>query len=216
MNALVYILFSMLDGIAIFTFSFGFFRLKMMDYWKEIIITNLVISIGTFFYSENNLLSNLSPFINLIIFIAALIFFFRISFFSAFRVAGCGFLAQTVILGLVLSITCLVLNISLNEIKEHDYIKYPLQVIGDIGTVLLSLVLRKKKIWMTNLPYSYSFKFKPSRINVLIFIATIIAALVISRASSINNIYLGLIFWIICFVNLLFMEIKKEMRGEID
>ncbi|MWV44899.1 hypothetical protein GRF59_14855 [Paenibacillus sp. HJL G12] len=216
MNALVYILFSMIDGMAIFFFAFGFFRIKIVDYWKEIIITNIVISIGTYFYSENIILSNLSPLLNLIIFMAALLFFFRISLFSSFRIAGLGFLAQTLILGLVISVSCLALNINLNELKSNDYIKYPVQVIGDIGTIALSLFLRKKRIWMTNLPYSYSFKFKPSRPNMLIFIATILGIFVISKASSIDNIYTGLLFWLICLINLLFMEVKKEMRGEID
>lgn len=216
MSAFVYILFSMLDGIAIFTFAFGFFRIKLLDYWKEILITNIIISIGTYYYSENTLMSNLSPLINSLVFMVALIFFFRISLFSSFRVTILGFLTQTLVLAFFISVTCIIFNINLADIKGNDYVRYLVQALGDLGTICLSAFLRSKKIWMTNLPYTYSFRFKPSRSNYMIFIASILGFIVVSKASSIENIYLGLLFWMICLMNLLFVEVKKEMTGEID
>lgn len=213
MNALVYILLSMLDGIAIFTFSFGSFRVRIKDYWKEILITNMIISTGAYFQRENELLSNITPVINIIILLLALLFIFRISLLASLRISVFGFVAQLIIQSLVAIVFMLVANIKFNEATTQ--FGYAVQIIGDVAMIMLSLILQNRKMWFTTLPYRYTYKFRISFLNVLIFITSILAIILMNKANF-NDIYLCLVFWTICFINLLCAEMKKEARGDID
>lgn len=213
MNALAYILLSILDGIAIFTFSFGSFRVKIKDYWKEILITNIIISIGSYFQKEKEVLSTLTPAINIIILLLALILIFRISLLASLRISVFGFVAQLIFQSIIAIIFMIVTNMRFGEVTNQ--FGYAVQIIGDLSMISLSLVLQKRKIWFTTLPYSYTYKFKISRLNVVIFITSLVAILLMNK-SNFDDIYLCLTFWGACFVNLLVAEIKKEVRGEID
>ncbi|MNH75613.1 hypothetical protein D3C73_278570 [compost metagenome] len=216
MEAFIYILFSVLDGLAIFIFAFNSFRIRLIEYWKEILFTVSVISVGTYLFSESAILKNISPLITIILFIVALIFYFRISLLSALRVTIVGFVAQIALTLVVTSIFCLVANMSFNEVKETTFMRYILQFSGDFITILVSALLKRKRIWVTNLPYSYTFKFKISRTNLVLIFTSIIVTVFISNIGIFNNIFISAVLWLLIAINISLFEVRKEMRQEYD
>ncbi len=208
-----YIIFSMLDGIAIFTFGFGMYQVKLRDYWIQLIIASLCISVGTYLYKNYGLPTNITPVVNILFMILFLIVLFRISLLSSLRISGIAFLSQLIIQGLVAVILMFIMK------RPFDFIANTygemVQLVGDILMVIISLYLRKRALWFTTLPYQYSIKFKLNISNTLLFIASIFGISVMS-VSIFRNIIWSLLFWMICFVFLIVIEYRKEIKNEID
>ncbi|QNR65465.1 hypothetical protein IAQ67_16375 [Paenibacillus peoriae] len=213
MEMVKYILFSMLDGIAIFTFGFGMYQVKLRDYWIQFIIASLCISVGTCLYKNYGLPTNIAPVVNILFMILFLIVLFRISLLSSLRISGIAFLSQLIIQGLVAVILMFIMK------RPFDFIANTygemVQLVGDILMVIISLYLRKRALWFTTLPYQYSIKFRLNISNTLLFIASIFGISVMS-VSIFRNIIWSLLFWVICFVFLIVIEYRKEIRNEID
>ncbi|WP_311078194.1 hypothetical protein [Paenibacillus polymyxa] len=213
MEMVKYIIFSMLDGIAIFTFGFGMYQVKLRDYWIQLIIASLCISVGTYLYKNYGLPTNITPVVNILFMILFLIVLFRISLLSSLRISGIAFLSQLIIQGLVAVILMFIMK------RPFDFIANTygemVQLVGDILMVIISLYLRKRALWFTTLPYQYSIKFKLNISNTLLFIASIFGISVMS-VSIFRNIIWSLLFWMICFVFLIVIEYRKEIKNEID
>lgn len=145
LDALVYIMFSMVDGLAIIIFAFGSFKIDLKTYWKEILISSAVISVCNFFLSRHDTLSNYSPILSMTLMFIFLLFLFRISVLSSVRITVIGFVAQTPTQGIMIYATSLLIGKNLETIKSDDFLRSALQLISGIALVYISVLLRKNR-----------------------------------------------------------------------
>lgn len=207
-NDLVYALMSLLDGITIFMFAFGCFKVSLKDYWKEILVTNVIISIGTFYLKSNEAMSSFIPIICFILLTISLTFYFRIRPWSGIKLAIYGFGAQFISQMVVAILMMVASGLSYGDTLNSFGIL--IQLIGDSFLIVLTLILRKRRIWYTTLPYDYTFKIKLNKTNVFSITLGLLAVLILYNVKQIENVYLGLFFWLICLINIIFIDVVKE------
>lgn len=207
-NDLIYAMMSLLDGITIFMFAFGCFKVSLRDYWKEIVVSNILISVGTFFMRSNETISGFMPLVCFIALTVLLTFYFRIRPWSSIKLGIYGFAAQFVS---QITVAILIMFASGNGYKDTvSEFGFYIQLIGDISLVVLTLVLQRRKLWYTTMPYDYTFKIKFTKVNLISIIIGLASVGLLYNVKTIENVYLGLLFWIICLVNIIFIDIVKE------
>ncbi|WP_342423171.1 hypothetical protein [Paenibacillus sp. FSL E2-0178] len=216
LDALVYIMFSMVDGLAIIIFAFGSFKIDLKTYWKEIPISSTVISVCNFFLSRHDTLSNYSPILSMTLMFIFLLFFFRISVLSSVRITVIGFVAQTLTQGIMIYATSLLIGKNLETIKSDDFLRSALQLISGIALVYISVLLRKNRKYFTTLPYDYSYKIKFTKTNVILLFSSVVVTTIIVNLFNFSNFLIELIVLLFCFTNIIALETRKELREEID
>lgn len=205
---LIYALMSLFDGISIFMFAFGCFKVSLRDYWKEILVSNILISIGTFLMRSNEVISGVSPFISFMLLVALLTFYFRIRPLSSIKLSiygfGAQFISQMTVAILLMAASGLSYSNTISSFGSY------IQLIGDSVLVILTLVLQRRRIWYTTLPYDYTFKIKINKTNILSITIGLVAIILLYNVKQIENVYLGLLFWMICLINIIFIDVVKE------
>ncbi|KAF6565385.1 hypothetical protein G9G63_09515 [Paenibacillus sp. EKM202P] len=213
METAKYIIFSMLDGLAIFIFGFGMYSIKLRDYWIQFIVSSLCISVGTFLYVEYDLPNRIAPIANLLLLIIFLVILFKLSPLSSLRISGISFLVQMILQTLTALVLASTLNIDFfTTTKDYGML---IQFLGDTIMILISLALRKRSVFFTTLPYQYTLKFKINFSNVVLFIISLIGVSVMTKPTF-DNMTISVVFWIIIFVSLILIERRKEIKNEYD
>ncbi|MBE7896179.1 hypothetical protein G7L40_20245 [Paenibacillus polymyxa] len=213
METAKYIIFSMLDGMAIFIFGFGMYSVKIRDYWIQFIVSSLCISVGSYLYMEYGFPNRIAPVTNLICMILFLVILFKLSPLSSLRISGISFLVQMILQTLTAVILALTLKIDFfTTTKDYGTL---IQFLGDSTMILISLALRKRSVFFTTLPYQYTLKFKINVSNVVLFIISLIGVSVMTKPTF-DNMTISVVFWIIIFVLLIFIERRKEIKNEYD
>ncbi|QWU14341.1 hypothetical protein SAMN04487895_101643 [Paenibacillus sophorae] len=215
-SALVYILFSMIDGVSILTFAFGSFKVDLKSYWKEIFLTAFIISTGNYFLSQHDNFQNYTSVFSLILLFLSLLFYFRISVFSSIRLTIIGFVSQAIIQLVLVLITTMVIHTNISEIQENDFLRCLLQIISGSIMILSSVLMRRKRLYFTTLPYDYSYKIKFTKVNTILILSSIVVVIMFLNISRFNNIIVEILFWILCIFNIYVLETKKQMRDDID
>lgn len=210
MDALVYILFSIVEGLIIVFFSFGLFRIRAMDYWKEILVTVSTISAATYYYSVSESLASIAPLLNIIALFLALVLVFRISLLHALYISVTGFVSLLLIQLALTSMTTALLNLSLDEIKSADWMRFTFQGISDLTLLVASVLLRKKRLWFVFVPYTSEITFKLSKLNSLMLLSSTLGIVLLSTFLNLDNILAGVILSLLCFSNLIYVGIKIE------
>lgn len=213
METAKYIIFSMLDGMAIFIFGFGMYSVKIRDYWIQFIVSSLCISVGSYLYMDYSFPNRIAPVTNLIFMILFLVGLFKLSPLSSLRISGISFLVQMILQTLTALILALILKIDFfTTTKDYGIL---IQFLGDTIMILISFVLRKRSIFFTTLPYQYTLKFKINVSNVVLFIISLIGMSVMTKPTF-DNMTISVVFWIIIFVLLILIERRKEIKNEYD
>ncbi|WP_206759566.1 hypothetical protein [Paenibacillus sp. CFBP 13594] len=204
----------MLDGITIFMFAFGCFKISFKDYWKEILVTNLVISVGTFLLRDEEFLVNLMPFLCFLLLVASLTFYFRIRIWGSLKLSLYGFVAQIIAQFTVVALFMFVSKLTFSG--AADQFGTYVQLIGDGALILLTLVLQKRRVWFTTMSHDYNFKIKLTKINILSMVIAVVIIAFLYNIKSVDNILLAITFWAICLINLMYVDIRKEKSGSYD
>lgn len=211
---ILYTLMSLLDGITIFMFAFGCFKVSLKDYWKEILVTNLVISVGTFLLRDDEMLVNLVPFLCFFLLVASLTFYFRIRIWGSLKLSLYGFVAQIIAQFSVVALFMFASKLSFSEVT--DQFGAIVQLIGDGTLIILTLILQKRRVWFTTMSHDYSFKIRLNKINILSMLIAVVIIAFLYNVKSVDNILLALSFWGVCLINLTYIDIKKEKSGSYD
>lgn len=214
-DAVVYIVLSIIEGLIIVFFSFGLFRIDIKDYLKEIVVTVSTISAATYYYSQHETLSQFAPFLNVIALFIAMVIVFRISLLYSLYISVAGAAALLFIQFTFSSVASLVFDLSLNEINSIDWLRYAFQGSTDLVLLSISLVLRRKRLWFTSAPYSSDLTFKLSKSNLLILLASIIGIILIGFTFKLDNMLVGTTLSLICLTTLIYIGIQREKSGEI-
>jgi hypothetical protein len=211
LDALVYIFFSTLEGLVIMYCSLSIFRVNIKIYFREAILTSIMISCGTYFYIGTNFESS-SVFINAVMLMIAYLFIFRISLLPSIYIPIFGFVAFLVLQGLFISIISYGFNISLEKIKSIEALRYFIQVATDLIILSLFKGLEKRRICFTFVPFDYSIKIKRNKANVALLISSFLGAALLGTALRFDSLIIGTLFWIVGFVVIVYVGYKKEME----
>lgn len=211
---LLYAVMSLMDGITIFIFAFACFKVSFKDYWKEIVVTNVLISIGTFLLRDDEFILGFVPLLCFALLVASLTFYFRIKWWVSLKLALYGFLAQIISQLTVASAFMLIDGSTFNE-ASGTYGAY-IQFIGNVTIVTLTLILRKNRLWFTTMSHDYNFRIKLNKINIFSILVSVVTISLLYNIKSVDNIYLALCFWGVCLLNLMYIDIKKERSGSYD
>jgi hypothetical protein len=184
-------------------------------YWKRRWVSGN-FGIHTIFYVGRNCNLHFCILICLIFLIASLLLYFRISIFSSIRVALVVFVWQIVIQGLFVLAATKLFSVDLNDIQSNQMLGGSLQFISDGTLIPISLILRKFNLYFTTLPYDYSYYIKFSKINIVILIISVIVLIMSFNMFNFSNIFIEIVFWLVCFINIILLEYVKEGRSEID
>lgn len=210
---LMYALMSLLDGITIFMFAFGCFKVSFKDYWKEILVSNVLISVGTFLMRSNEAISGVIPLICFVLLAVLLTFYFRIRPGSSIKLAiygfGAQFISQISVAILMMFASGLSYSVTLSSFGFY------IQLIGDSMLIVLTLVLQRRRIWYTTMPYDYTFKIKINKTNVISITIGLLAIILLYNVKQIENVYLGLLFWMVCLMNIVFIDVVKEKSESV-
>ncbi|WP_336761474.1 hypothetical protein [Paenibacillus sp. USHLN196] len=213
-NDIVYALMSLMDGVTIFMFAFGCFKISFKDYWKEILVTNLIISIGTFFLKGYETILGFVPVLCFALLVLSLTFYFRIKLWESFKLACYGFVAQIVAQFSVVAL--FMLSSGLNFTEASSEFGSLVQLLANGFLIVLTLILRHKRIWFSTMSYDYSFKIKLNKINIFSTLIAIVIMALLYNVKTVENIYLTILFWGVCLINLMYIDIKKEKSGMYD
>ncbi|MGG1650504.1 hypothetical protein ABHN03_25430 [Paenibacillus sp. NRS-1775] len=213
MAALVYILMSLFEGFVVFYFAFSVFRINIKECFFEIIITNILISVATYFYSLDSVTSNLTPLLNMMTLTIFLIALFRVSSKHAFFASALTLSVFLVIQSISVWIVYPFTGLTLENIKSDNFLRYTYQAGSDMVIFLIANLLVKKRLWFSFISYNFTIKFAMTKNNILITVIPSCIMLIAGFTYDINNLLLGSIVWTICFINLLFMGIKMERQA---
>lgn len=210
MNSIIYVIASIIEGFSIFFFAFGLFRVSIREYWREVVLTTLIISLTTYFYKDHALLSSISPVLNILLMIFFLFILFKLPLLHSVYIVVTSFVVMLAVQGLSVAIVNLVFHVGLAYIREIDLLRYTFQLSTDFVIFLVSLILRRFNIWFTFVPYHRTIRFKVSTINLSLLVSSLIGIAIMFSAFRIDNIVAGSIFWIIYSLCLLLVGYKKE------
>lgn len=208
-----YILLSCIEGIAYFFLTFGLFRIKISEYLKEIVVTILIVSIGTYLLADNPVISQFIPLINIIALIVFLVCFFKVSIPHTFLITISGYITCMIIQWGIIQIADIVGGINLTEIKNSEFLKAFFQILSSGTIITISSILRRYKLWFTFVPYSTSINFRMTKSNLTLLLATTIILFIFGSTLKYSALIFGFSIWIICFVTLFIVSIRREFQN---
>jgi membrane protease YdiL (CAAX protease family) len=116
-----------------------------------------------------------------------------------------GFASLLVIQSVVLAIS----NVDINE--ASSVLKYGIQASTDLLLIIIAIVLVKKRIYFTFVPFDREVKFKFNINNILIFIISILGIAMLGTALEVSSLIVGSIIWVVGFTGIIVVGLKKEM-----
>ncbi|MBX4152243.1 hypothetical protein [Paenibacillus lautus] len=211
-EALLYIIASCIEGVAFFIITFGLFRINLSEYIKELIVTILVVSLGTFLLSEHQVAAQFIPLINLTILIIFLIFFFKVSLPHTILIMVSGYIACMVIQWGLIKFSEMATGINLVDIKSSIGLRTTFQFLSSALIIAISVILRKSKLWFTFVPYSTSLSFKMSRNNIIILTTATTILFIFGNTLKYSSTIFGFSIWLISLISLLIISIRREFQ----
>ncbi|MBT2759908.1 hypothetical protein [Paenibacillus sp. ISL-20] len=209
-EAFIYILASCLEGVAFFVIAFGLFRIRIAEYIKEVIITIVVVSLGTFLLSDHQLVAQFIPFINLITLIIFLIFFFRVSVPHTILIVVSGYIACMILQWGLIKVIDLVAGVNLMDIQNSISLRTFVQILNSTLIIIISMILRKFSLWFTFVPYSTSINFKMTKHNLTLLLVATTILFVFGMTLKYSSLFFGFTIWIICLTTLMAISLRRE------
>jgi|GEM_PF-3832751 len=214
LDAIIYVGFAAIEVYSIMFLIMSIARMNIFEYIKESTVGVVIVSICTYLFKESTILSQISPMICLLLFLSILIFIFRVSTIHSIIIVLIGYITCLIIQGVFIFIPTIFSNLTFDEIKANDTLRYSFQTINAIIIFSLGHFLRKKNIGFLFVPYAPSFKFKITKTNLNIVYLLILAVLALSSILEIGKMYIGIFMLIILFNFALFMGLRRE-RGSV-
>lgn len=210
-SLLLYMCFSILEGLVIFFLMFSFFGLKYLDNFIKVSCVAVIISVSMFFVHQYEGLIDLAPFINLLLLILALHFIFKVSIINSLYVSVVSILFLLCLQSTLIMIATNFINIDLKQIQQN---------IGFLGlfqlvecTILLILAYLNKKL--QNKKFRFQFNIQKMKYytktinNTLLLFMSVIGIAMIAMFSD-QPLRLGIIFISTCLFTLLYLGIKSK------
>ncbi|PZD93152.1 hypothetical protein DNH61_24190 [Paenibacillus sambharensis] len=204
MKFLWFMLFSTIEGFAIYALSFYIFRLDMRRYLPHVVLMLLLVSFQNYVARDILALSAAAPIINLVLSTFFFVTIIRIPLVWSMVMVLTGYIGFAV---LQTSLVFLSLGfISLDELQVYSWKAYILQALTGITGWLIGWILYKKRL-------GFTFDFEDLRFKwEKVLIPTLIAVILVGLAGMLyyRDLVVNLIGMFLTLIIFLVYSIKKE------
>jgi len=199
-----FMLFSILEGLAIYALIFYIFRFNFTRYFRHSVAMIVLMSLQSFLFREELALSFLAP----VVFVVFSILFFatiiRIPFLWSCIMAVTGYLAYGLVQTLIVFLSFG--YFSIDRVESMPVIGYGLQLVSSIISIAAGRLLYRKGI-------GFSFEFERLRFRLEKYVvALLIAAAIISLGIMMyyKSIYTNLLVFFASLFIFLYYSVRKE------
>ncbi|BBH18711.1 hypothetical protein Back11_00560 [Paenibacillus baekrokdamisoli] len=206
MEFFLFMLFSLIESIALFSISFALYRLKFTQYLSPSLIMMIIINLVSFYLRKEVELADYAPVAILVLLVLFMMAVVKMPAFWALFVSLSGILffglLQTVIIQLSVD------YLSLGQIHTYAWKGYFLQTLTGLLGYSISNFMYKRGI-------GFSFEFvQPlfKRVTLISMIVIILIALAFGAVLFIGNSYIASIIYFIGLAFLLYFALKKEVE----
>ncbi|MBB6672148.1 hypothetical protein [Cohnella nanjingensis] len=211
MNNILFVVFSTLEAVSMFTIMLHLFRFNVLHYYKQLLAMSVLMSLFSLSVWNELHLSEYAPVILIAVFILFLFFTLRISIIGSTLVVLFGYSAYALIQTLVLLAMESFEPYSTFNPAEDEAEGYVLQAVSSIITLLLSHALYKRGYGFT---FSLDrFKWKGEWENRIMFVLLCLGILFVAMIPMFKN---SLLWVVLVFIFILafqiYLYIKKEQR----
>lgn len=208
MNYFFFVVFSAIEGIAIFIATLSIYRFRFQKYlWQASIISILQALISHFLRNEQDF-AQFVPIISICLIIFLIYAFVVNNFFWCIVMAITGFFYFGVVQSSLLTLLQWTHIVTLERVQTNTLDTYLLQGITAIVTISSSLLLYNKGL---GLAFDFDrFKFKGE--NGIIMAIITITLVAIGYIFLKNSLFMAALAFIISLVFLLIFLIKKELK----
>jgi hypothetical protein len=207
MNDIMFIVFSTIEALSIFTIMLAIFRFNILDYINKLFPISLLLSLLSYALWKEDVLTSYVPIISVLVLILFIFYILRTSLVGAAMVAIKGYVAYGVIQTAALAILQSFGLISLERVQASKPDLYILQTVTALILLLISLLLLRYR-------YGFSYSLNKFRwggegklvLSLLIFGIIFVAGISLFR----TTLYLAATI----FATLLFFMIYLSRREE--
>ncbi|MFD0712720.1 hypothetical protein [Paenibacillus sp. GCM10027626] len=202
MNFVWFMLFSTIEGFAVYALTLYTFRLDFRKYfWHSLVIIELINLQNFLTREEVASLSYLAPAINFLITVLFLRTIVRIPLFWSLLMTSVGYAAY-----IALQTALITIFFSVEEVQSIPVKGYTLQFLTGVLGVLIGWGLYRQGI-------GFTFDFERLRIkweHILVIVLIIVFIFFLTLMMYSLNVFGGLIGFLICLIVFLFYSIRKE------
>ncbi|ACT00243.1 hypothetical protein [Paenibacillus sp. JDR-2] len=201
-----FMLFSTIEGLAVYAFMLYIFRFKLTDYILPVLILIVLMNLQSFYMREDTHFPFVVPVINLLFSVLFMKYIVRMPLLGSVVSAGIGYVA----FGLVQLLIAYSSGgyLSVEQVQTVAYKGYIIQLLTGVIGVLIAHTLYKFGIGFANDFEKYRFKWE----SKLVFITCILFCLAMGVVVYIGNLYILLTFFIISMMIFLYYAMRKEQE----
>ncbi|MDQ0494220.1 MULTISPECIES: hypothetical protein [Paenibacillus] len=203
-----FLLFSTLEGVAVFALILSVFKIKMIPYLWQAIFVNLIMNLQSYLLREEWSLSYLVPVINMLLFIFLLATIVKIPIVWSGIMTVTGYFAYAVIQSLLLKM--LFGNLPVSELHDGSLKGYLLQSISAATGLLISFMMYRKGIGFSPNFKKLKFKEEYGIVITLIILSLISTSIVLYY----NEIWLNMMFFALVSGFFIYYALGKEYRDD--
>lgn len=203
-----FLLFSTLEGVAVFALILSIFKVKMTPYLWHTIFVNLIMNMQSYMLREEFSLSYLVPVVNMLLFIFLLATVVKIPIVWSGIMTVTGYFAYAVVQSVLLKV--MFGNLPVSELQDGSLKGYLLQVVSAAVGLLISLMLYRKGIGFSPNFKKLKFKEEYGIVITLIILSLISTSIVLYY----NEVWLSMIFFALVSGFFIYYAIGKEYRDD--
>ncbi|MEC0182233.1 hypothetical protein P4H61_12155 [Paenibacillus peoriae] len=203
-----FLLFSTLEGVAVFALILSIFQVRLIPYLWPAIFVNLIMNIQSYLLREGWSLSYLVPVINMLLFIFLLATVVKIPIVWSGIMTVTGYFAYAVIQSVFLKM--LFGSLLISELQDGSLKGYLLQSISAIAGLLISFMLYRKRIGFSSNFKKLKFKEEYGIVITLIILSLISTSIVLYY----NEVWLNMMFFALVSGFFIYYTIGKEYRDD--
>ncbi|AHM65561.1 MULTISPECIES: hypothetical protein [Paenibacillus] len=208
LEPLGFLLFSTLEGVAVFALILSIFKVRMTPYLWQAIFVNLIMNLQSYLLREEFSLSYLVPVINMLLFIFLLATVVKIPIVWSGIMTVTGYFAYAVIQSVLLK--AMFGNLPVAELQNGSLKGYLLQVVSAATGLLISFILYRKEIGFSPNFKKLKFKEEYGIVITLIILSLISTSIVLYY----SEVWLSMIFFALVSGFFIYYAVGKEYRDD--
>lgn len=202
-----YMLFSLIEGMAVFALSLYIFRFDLKKYLWPTVIVITAINLQSFVIREELSLKFISPVINIVFMLLFFTIYLRIPFLWSTLMTVTGYMAFGVIQNLFVFLSFGYLSI--HEVQSTIWKGYLLQTLSGFLGFAIGWVLYQR-----GLGFAYEFeKLRFSWERVIIILVTIVFLIALAIMMYFKSVFTNLVVLAVSLFFFLIYSLRKEVNG---
>lgn len=217
MEVFKFLLFSVIQGLALLTFMLTLFRFNPRYYLIPILVVSVVISISSYFFREQWDMAYLDPFIYLAILIIGTIWMLEVNLLLAVLISFSGYMGFVFIQTLIMLLLKVIGVLTFENLNDSYHFQTALLSVSTSFIVILLSWFLFRKGW----GFTFSFKKKKNIreitlfVSIILLVITVIATILLCLYNNkFDNLYAFLVLFLSALVILLYFALIKEKRND--